>query len=202
MTKRGELCAGALATLLAGVASVVVTGVVTGAVSSVALGVASGVAFAEGATISVSSSAFRNGGAIPSEYTCEGRGTAPPLSWGEVPSGTKSVAVIVTDPDAPGGSFAHLAAFNLPPTRRSLPTDALSAIGPGAALKTARNSSGQPGFAPICPPHGTHRYHFVVMALDTMLDLPPSAGAADVEKAAAGHVLGRGELVGSFSSRR
>jgi Raf kinase inhibitor-like YbhB/YbcL family protein len=169
------------------------------------LGVAtllSGVAAGGGTSISVSSSAFKDQGAIPSEYTCQGKGTAPPLSWGEVPAGTRSVAVMVTDPDAPGGTFDHLAAFNLPPTRRSLPTDALQSIGPGSGLRTAKNSAGQPGFAPICPPSGTHHYHFVVMALDNMLELPANASAADVEKAAAGHVLARGVLVGSFNARQ
>jgi Raf kinase inhibitor-like YbhB/YbcL family protein len=161
-----------------------------------------GVAAAGAASISVSSSAFKDQGTIPSEYTCEGKGVAPPLSWGEVPAGTKSVAVVVEDPDAPGGTFSHFAAFNLPPTRRSLPSDALQSIGPGSGLKTAKNSSGKLGFAPICPPSGTHHYHFVVMALDSMLDLPPGASAADVEKAAAGHVLARGELIGTFGSRR
>jgi Raf kinase inhibitor-like YbhB/YbcL family protein len=161
-----------------------------------------GVAAGGAASINVSSSAFKDQGAIPSEYSCQGKGAAPPLSWGDVPAGTKSVAVVVTDPDAPGGTFQHLAAFNLPPTRRSLPTDALQAIGPGSGLKTAKNSAGQPGFAPICPPSGTHHYHFVVMALDNMLELPPNASAADVEKAASGHVLARGELVGTFSARR
>jgi Raf kinase inhibitor-like YbhB/YbcL family protein len=161
-----------------------------------------GVAGAEGANISVSSSAFKNQGAIPSEYTCEGKSTAPPISWGDVPAGTKSVAIVVKDPDAPGGNFEHLAAFNMPPTRRSLTTDALQSIGPGAALKTAKNSAGQSGFAPICPPNGVHHYHFVVMALDNTLDLPSGASAADVEKAAMGHVLARGELIGTYSSRR
>jgi Raf kinase inhibitor-like YbhB/YbcL family protein len=161
-----------------------------------------GVAGAEGATINVSSSAFKNQGVIPSEHTCEGKSTAPPLSWGDVPAGTKSIAVVVKDPDAPGGTYEHLAAFNLPPMRRSLPTDALQSIGPGAALKTAKNSAGQLGFAPICPPSGVHHYHFMVMALDNMLDLPSSASAADVEKASMGHVLGRGELVGTYSPRR
>src|SRR5438477_3719685 len=136
-----------------------------------------GVAGAEGANLNVSSSAFKNQGAIPMEYTCEGKSTAPPLSWGDVPAGTKSVAVIVKDPDAPSGTFEHLAAFNLPPTRRSLPSDALQSIGPGSALKTAKNSAGQSGFAPICPPSGVHHYHFVVMALDNMIDLPSGAGA-------------------------
>lgn len=161
-----------------------------------------GVAGAAGTNLSVSSSAFRNNDMIPIEHTCDGKSTAPPLSWSDVPPGTKSVAVVVKDPDAPGGTYEHLAAFNLPPTRRSLPTDALQSIGPGSALKTARNSAGQTGFAPICPPSGVHHYHFIVMALDNMLDLPPGASAADVEKAATGHVLARGELVGTYGSRR
>jgi Raf kinase inhibitor-like YbhB/YbcL family protein len=161
-----------------------------------------GVAVAEGGSITVTSSAFKDQSAIPSDFTCAGKGVAPPLGWSDVPPGTRSIAVLVKDPDAPGGTYDHLAAFNLPPTRRSLPTDALQSIGPGSALKTAKNSAGQLGFAPICPPGGTHHYHFVVMALDTMLDLPAGARAADVERAATDHVLARGELVGTFSAYR
>ena len=156
---------------------------------------------ADEGTIKVTSSAFDNGGKIPSEYTCEGKSVAPPLSWSSVPANTKSIAVLVEDPDAPGGTFDHFVAFNLPPDRKSLPTEAVRSIAPGSALMTARNSSGTIGFAPICPPSGQHHYKFEVVALDAMLDLPPGSDAQSVRAAMQGHVLARGELVGIFGKR-
>jgi Raf kinase inhibitor-like YbhB/YbcL family protein len=155
----------------------------------------------EGGAIKVSSSAFGNGGKIPAEYTCEGKGAAPPLSWSTVPPGTKTIAVLVEDPDAPGGTFEHFAAFNLPPDRTSLPSEAVKSIAPGSALVSAKNSSGTVGFAPICPPSGRHHYRFEVVALDTALDLPVGSDAHAVRAAMQGHVLARGELVGTFSKR-
>jgi len=156
---------------------------------------------ADEGTIKVTSSAFDNGGKIPSEYTCEGKSVAPPLSWTGVPPNTKSIAVLVEDPDAPGGTYEHFVAFNLPPNRTSLPSEAVRSIAPGSALATARNSSGTIGFAPICPPSGRHHYRFQVLALDTMLDLRPAADAQAVRAATDGHVLARGELVGVFGKR-
>ena len=154
----------------------------------------------EGA-IKVTSSAFDNGGKIPSEYTCEGKSVAPPLSWSSVPANTKSIAVLVEDPDAPGGTFDHFVAFNLPPDRKSLPTEAVRSIAPGSALMTARNSSGTIGFMPICPSSGRHHYRFEVLALDTTLDLRSAADAKTVRAATDGHVLARGELVGIYGKR-
>src|SRR5690242_7197215 len=156
---------------------------------------------ADEGTIKVTSSAFDNGGKIPSEYTCEGKYVAPPLSWSAVPPNTKSIAVLVEDPDAPGGTFEHFVAFNLPPDRKSLPTEAVRSIAPGSALSTARNSSGTIGFAPICPPNGRHHYRFEVLALDTMLDLRSAADAQAVRAATDGYVLARGELVGVYGKR-
>jgi Raf kinase inhibitor-like YbhB/YbcL family protein len=153
------------------------------------------------ATLKVTSSAFDDGGRIPAEYTCEGKGVAPPISWTAVPPATRSIAVLVEDPDAPNGTFEHFVAFNLPPERKSLPTEAVKSIAPGSALKTARNSSGTIGFAPICPPSGRHHYKFEVVALDAMLDLPPGSDAQSVRAAMQGHVLARGELIGIFGKR-
>jgi hypothetical protein len=154
-----------------------------------------------GTTIKVSSSAFDNGGKIPAEYTCEGKSVAPPLSWSAVPPQTRSIAVLVEDPDAPGGTYQHFAAFNLPPDRKSLPTEAVKSIAPGSALATARNSAGTVGFAPICPPSGRHHYRFEVVALDSTLQLPPASDAQAVRAAMQGHMLARGELVGTFGKR-
>jgi len=165
-------------------------------VAALLVGAAAG-AGEEGA-LRVSSSAFANDGNIPTEYTCQGKSVPPPLTWSQPPAGTKSIAVLVEDPDAPGGSFQHLAAFNMPPERRSLPSEAVKSVAPGSALSTGRNSSGTVGFAPICPPSGRHHYRFEVLALDTTLDLPAAADANAIRAATRGHVLARGELVGVY----
>jgi Raf kinase inhibitor-like YbhB/YbcL family protein len=164
---------------------------------------AAGAGAAEPQPLTVSSSAFTDGGAIPTEYTCEGKSTPPPLSWSSLPAGTKSVVVLVEDPDAPGGTYDHLALFNLPATQQSLPTAALESLGqPGSSVASARNSGGKSGFAPICPPSGKHRYRFIVSALDTTLPLPPSSAAPAVKTAMTGHVIARGQLVGTYQPRR
>jgi len=172
-----------------------------GAALVVGLVAATGAGAGEEAALKVTSSAFTNNGNIPAEYTCEGKSTAPPISWSTVPAATKSLAVLVDDPDAPSGDFQHLAAFNLPPDRRSLPTEAVRSIAPGSALQTGRNSSGTVGFAPICPPSGRHHYKFEVLALDSTLQLPPASDARAIRSAMQGHVLAKGELVGLYGKR-
>ena len=168
-----------------------------------AFGFAVTAAARDASSLTVTSSAFTDGGAIPRDYTCEGKSLPPPIAWAEVPAAAKSLAVIVEDPDAPGGTFEHLVAYNLPPTQQSLPTTALASLGqPGSAMMSARNDSGGTGFAPICPPSGRHRYRFIVVALDTTLSLPPSAPAGAVRDAMNGHIVARGVLVGTYQSQR
>jgi len=150
------------------------------------------------ASLTVSSPAFGNHGLIPSEYTCEGRSVSPPFSWSAVPADTKSIAILVDDPDAPGGTFEHFIVYNLPPSEKSLPSVAPSVPAPSTRAVQVRNSAGTTGFAPICPPTGRHRYRFQVMALDSPLTLPPGASGRDVAYAAAGHILARGELIGLY----
>jgi Raf kinase inhibitor-like YbhB/YbcL family protein len=152
-------------------------------------------------TIAVTSSAFANNGTIPADYTCEGRGIAPPFSWATVPPQTKSIAVIVDDPDAPGGAFDHLVLFNLAPSQRSLPSDASKSLTTTSDLMAAKNSGGGLGFAPICPPNGRHHYRFQVMALDTMLSLRPGVSAREVQTASNGHIIARGELIGMYQKK-
>jgi Raf kinase inhibitor-like YbhB/YbcL family protein len=149
--------------------------------------------------LTVTSSAFSEGGTIPSEYTCEGRSVSPPISWSAVPPDTKGIAVIIDDPDAPRGTYEHLVVFNLPPAERSLPS--MSAM-PATKGLAARNSGGTTGFAPICPPSGRHHYRFQVLALDTLLAPPMGASSADVASAIKGHVLARGELTGVYQKGR
>ena len=149
------------------------------------------------AKISLTSSAFPNGGAIPTEFTCDGAGQSPPLSWGEPPPGTKSFALVVDDPDAPSGTFSHWGVFDIPASTRSLAT------GQSAGTEVA-NDFGKPGYGGPCPPkgHGPHHYRFKLFALDVgQLGIQQSATIADVERAAQKHLLGEAQLTGTYERR-
>lgn len=143
-------------------------------------------------SLTVASSAFRHNELIPPEYTCDGTERPPPLSWSGVPSATKSVAILVDDPDAPNGMFTHWLVSGIPPTTTSLPAG--GALPPGAVA--AHNSKGLTGYAGPCPASGRHLYHFRVFALDTAIAAPASTAA--FLSAIDGHVLAIGELVGTY----
>jgi len=138
------------------------------------------------AKLTVTSSAFEAGSAIPSEYTCDGAEKSPPLSWSNVPSSAKSIAILVEDPDAPKGTFTHWMVTNIPPNESSL--SAAGSLPQGAVA--AKNDKGQSGYAGPCPPSGTHHYHFRVYALDTTIAKPASRG--DFMSEIKGHVLAEG----------
>jgi Raf kinase inhibitor-like YbhB/YbcL family protein len=151
----------------------------------------------ENATITqlgLTSGAFEEGQPIPQQFGCDGADQSPPLAWGEPPQGTKSFALVVDDPDAPGGTFRHWGAYDIPATARSIPAG--EAVGTQAA-----NDFGKSGYGGPCPPegHGVHHYHFKLFALDVeKLDLPANAKVADVERAADAHAIGRAEIIGTY----
>ena len=154
----------------------------------------------EGATMNelkLSSTAFQNNGFIPSKYTCDGRDINPPLTIENVPPGTKSLALIVDDPDAPMGTWVHWVSWNIAPdTREIKENDAPK--GAAAGLNDfKRQSYGGP-----CPPSGTHRYFFKLYALDTALDLPSGTKKTDVEKAMKGHVISEAQIIGLYKRSR
>src|SRR4051794_38548524 len=105
--------------------------------------------------LAVSSPAFRDQGAIPAQYTCEGRGSSPPLDWTGVPAEAKSLAIVVDDPDAPNGEFVHWFAYSLPPRLSGLPAGADTQLPQTSSV--APNSKGDTGYAPLCPPSGRHQ---------------------------------------------
>ncbi len=152
-------------------------------------------------TITVVSTAFGQMQPIPEAYTCDGADVSPPLSWGELPAGTKSIALICDDPDAPRGTWVHWVAYDLPPTCQGLPQGVEKTGTLKGGGKQGKNDFPEIGYNGPCPPGGTHRYFFKVYALDTMLDLPPGKTKREVEKAMKGHVLGRGELTGTYSRK-
>ncbi len=150
----------------------------------------------------ISSSAFQEGESIPAKYTCDGQDISPPLKWGEPPAGAGSFALIVDDPDAPGGVFTHWVLFNLPPDTSELPEAApASPQLTGGALQGV-NDFGRVGYGGPCPPSGTHRYQFTLYALDKSLDLEAGASKQQVLEAMQGHVVARGQLTGMYQRQR
>jgi Raf kinase inhibitor-like YbhB/YbcL family protein len=148
--------------------------------------------------LDVTSSAFEEGGAIPARYTCDGLDVSPPLSWGSVPDGTRSLALIADDPDAPGRTFVHWVIYNLPPDTQRLPEDVPNRQTlPGGAAQGV-NGVGGAGYTGPCPPSGTHRYFFKLYALDTELDLGGGATKEDLVGAMEGHILAEGRLMGTY----
>ena len=148
--------------------------------------------------IKITSSAFEDGGLIPAKYTCDGADVSPPLQWNKVPEGTKSIALICDDPDAPMGTWVHWVIFGLPADIRELAED----VPPDKTLpngaRQGTSDFGRIGYGGPCPPSGTHRYFFKIYALDAELDLPAGARKRDLLKAVEGHILGQGDLVGKY----
>lgn len=168
--------------------------------------------------LQVSSSGFEPNQTVPRKFTCEGSDVSPFLRWSAGPEGTKTYALIVEDPDAPGGTFIHWVlydyAFN-PGVTRSMPVPGLSegvpktpkvaleslsiAGRPTGELRQGKNDFDHVGYSGPCPPPGKpHHYEFHVFALDRVLGLAPGASAAELRKAMEGHILAEGKLVGLF----
>ena len=152
-------------------------------------------------TMNVTSSAFQQGGAIPPQYTCEGKDFSPPLAWSGAPAGAKTFALIVDDPDAPDPAkpqrvYVHWVVYNIPASINSLPESASKKAMPKGAVQ-GKNDWGKAEYGGPCPPIGRHRYFFKLYALDTELNLS-GATKADVERAIKGHVLDSGELMGTY----
>ena len=147
------------------------------------------------------SPAFSAMGPIPKKYTCEGSDTSPPIEWSGVPIGTKTLALVVDDPDVPDPArpervFVHWVVYDLPPDSKGL-TEGASASGLPAGARSGKNDWGKAGFGGSCPPIGRHRYFHKLYALDTVFDLG-EATKAELEAAMRGHVLGKAELVGTY----
>ena len=147
------------------------------------------------------SPAFNEGGQIPSKYTCEGEDISPPLKWDGVPEGTKSLVLIVDDPDAPDPDapklvWVHWVLFNIPPEVTSLP-EGVDRIGLPPDMKSGVNDFKKTSYGGPCPPIGRHRYFHKLYALDTALDIR-RATKAEIVQAMDGHVLATTELVGTY----
>jgi Raf kinase inhibitor-like YbhB/YbcL family protein len=146
----------------------------------------------------VSCPAFAEGEPIPAAYTCSGRDTNPTLLFRNIPAGSRSLALIVDDPDAPGKAWTHWVVYDIPATGAGLPENLPRAPKLHGLASQGTNSWGRVGWGGPCPPSGTHRYVFRLFALNVVLGLPGGAGREQVEAAMAGHVLGRATLAGVF----
>lgn len=156
--------------------------------------------------LTLNSSAFRHQGEIPRQYTCDGSDLSPPLEWGGLPAGTKSLALVVDDPDAPDPkapkmTWVHWVLYNIPPEAAGLAEAVKPSQLPKGTME-GTNDWGRSGYGGPCPPIGRHRYFHKLYALDAVLpDLGRPTKAA-LEKAMKGHVLAEGQLVGTYQRGR
>jgi len=148
--------------------------------------------------LKITSSAFSEGGMIPRKYTCDGPDVSPDLAWSGIPDGTRSLALICDDPDAPVGTWVHWVLFNLPAAATGLPEGVASDATLQNGASHGTNDFRRLGYGGPCPPGGTHRYFFKLYALDTPLRLESGATKAQLESAMAGHILGEAQLMGKY----
>ena len=157
-------------------------------------------------TMTLTSPAFGHNEGIPVRYTCEGKDLSPPLAWSDVPQGTRSLVLIVDDPDAPDPAapqrtWVHWVLYNLPPSATGLPEGAVAADLPAGTVE-GLNDWRRTGYGGPCPPIGRHRYFHKLYALDTVLPDKGPITKQQVEAAMAGQILGRAELIGTYQKRR
>ena len=156
--------------------------------------------------LTITSPAFAAGHEIPSDFTCEGADISPALDWSGAPAGTKSLALIVDDPDAPDPAapkmtWVHWVLYNLPADSRGLP-EGVDPSGLPAGSREGKNDWKRTGYGGPCPPIGRHRYFFKLFALDTVLPDLKTPTKAELEKAMQGHVLEKAELMGVYQKAR
>jgi hypothetical protein len=143
--------------------------------------------------ITVTSSAFGEGQPIPEKYSCDGDEVSPPLAWSGVPNEAAALALVVDDPDAPGGTYVHWVVANIDPSARSVGEGAVPAGGVQVA-----NSAGNASYAGPCPPSGTHRYRFTVHALDRSVDIGDGESLDDAFTAVDDASVAQGTLTGTY----
>jgi Raf kinase inhibitor-like YbhB/YbcL family protein len=150
--------------------------------------------------IKLKSSAFHEGGIIPSKYSCEGENISPQLHWNEVSKEVNSYAIILEDPDAPGGNFVHWVIFNIPGTMKELHENVTPSRNIPDEVMLGTNSFGRIGYGGPCPPPGKpHHYYFRIYALDTILHhIDSGSTTEELVKAMEGHIVAKGELMGKY----
>ncbi len=158
----------------------------------------------QSAALAITSPAFQPNASIPAKYTCQGDDLSPALEWAAPPAGTKSLALILDDPDAPMGTWVHWVVYNLPASARGLPENASQGASKTANLPEGAlqgmNSFNRVNYGGPCPPSGEHHYIFHLYALDTVIS-GDSLNKEALLKAMAGHILAQGELVGLYKKQ-
>lgn len=144
-------------------------------------------------TLTISSPAFENEGHIPPRYTCDGDNVSPPLEVDGIPEKTKSLIVIIEDPDAPENIFDHWVAWNLPPVK-TIPEGTRDGM-------VGKNTMGENKYIGPCPPSGTHRYFFKVYAIDRLLEVNEDTDKKNVEQEIVSHILAYGEMMGLYKKQ-
>lgn len=145
-------------------------------------------------TLNVSSPVFVNNSDIPVKYTCDGENVNPPLSIGKIPANTKSLVIIVDDPDAPFKTWIHWIVWNIMPVKKISEKNSAGVEG--------TNDFGQYNYEGPCPPSGTHHYHFKVYALDEVLNLKLGSTVHELEKEMSTHIIAFGELIGVYKMKK
>jgi len=148
----------------------------------------------------ITSSAFEDNQPIPAKYTCDGDppsgGTNPPLEFLEVPEDEGSLVLIMEDPDAPGKTFTHWIMWNIP-----TPTTSISENSVPLGAVEGTNDFNKVGYGGPCPPSGTHRYIFRLIALDAFINLESGASKNELEMAMASHIVVSAELTGLYGKK-
>ena len=149
-------------------------------------------------SIKLTSPALEDGGMIPGKYTCDGDDVSPQLNWENIPDGTKSIAIIMDDPDAPRGTWIHWVIYNIEPDTNELHEniDTDEVVNSGALQ--GKNSWGNIGYGGPCPPGGVHRYYFKIYALDSQALTVPGATKEQLLESIRGHIISEGELMGRY----
>jgi len=151
--------------------------------------------------LQLTSPAFAQGSTIPKRYTCEGDDVSPELNWTSPPPATKSFALLMEDPDAPGGTFIHWVVYNIPVEERRMPEHFPSDETLPDGTRQGMTSFGETGYGGPCPPSGTHRYFFKLYALDNPAPLPPGLNRAGLLKTIKDHILEQTELMGNYMKK-
>jgi hypothetical protein len=143
--------------------------------------------------IKISSPVFKNNEMIPKKFTCDGENISPPLKIENIPQSTKSLALIVDDPDAPKGTFVHWIVWGISPKQTQF------SVGEKGKFSQGTNDAGKQGYIGPCPPSGTHRYMFKIYALDTKIDISAKSKKKDLQNVINGHILQSTTLIGKYS---
>jgi len=146
--------------------------------------------------LKMSSPAFENDGEIPKKYTCDGANVNPPLKFENVPSNTKSLAVVFDDIDAPRGTYVHWILWNIGPNVKEINEDSF----PEGAMQ-GMNDFKKRHYGGPCPPGRAHKYVFRIYTLDTLLNLSQNSTKKDLEKAMEGHIISRAQLMGVYKRK-